>query len=254
MTRSEIGCFPMDSCPDRECFPRTMPYLPESSPDTSFSINTRASQPPPLSSLQAAAAAVRRRLLRRKIVSGQFDEENPSVQISSRLLVQGDEGVSYPVVDRNGVIYRQSTVKCRFLYETGRSQAQVPASITINDVEGSADYQSNFRRKLNQFKYDRILKWKRSSGSYYFLELRRQRSRGPQQPPNVQIRDSGTSGGSAVRTPALVQRVVMAQRRIIENVLDADRNAESLERQAAAERGRERRRREARMLKRRRKF
>ncbi|KZV41698.1 hypothetical protein F511_09432 [Dorcoceras hygrometricum] len=26
-------------------------------------------------------------------------------------------------------------------------------------------------------------------------------SRGPQQPPNVQIRDSGTSGGSAVRTP-----------------------------------------------------
>ncbi|KZV16960.1 DNA-directed RNA polymerase V subunit 1 [Dorcoceras hygrometricum] len=45
-------------------------------------------------------------LLRRKIVSGQFDEENPSVQISSRLLVQGDEGVSYPVVDLIGVIYR----------------------------------------------------------------------------------------------------------------------------------------------------
>ncbi|KZV40555.1 acyl-CoA dehydrogenase-related protein [Dorcoceras hygrometricum] len=37
---------------------------------------------------------------------GQFDEENPSTQISSRLLVQGDEGVSYPVVDRIGVIYR----------------------------------------------------------------------------------------------------------------------------------------------------
>ncbi|KZV19103.1 hypothetical protein F511_23026 [Dorcoceras hygrometricum] len=30
-------------------------------------------------------------------------------------------------------------------------------SITINDDEGSADYQSSFRRKLNQFKYDRIL-------------------------------------------------------------------------------------------------
>ncbi|KZV30784.1 DNA-directed RNA polymerase V subunit 1 [Dorcoceras hygrometricum] len=52
----------------------------------------------------------RRRLapppLRRKILFGQFDEENPSVQISSRLLVQGDEGGSYPVVDRIGDIYR----------------------------------------------------------------------------------------------------------------------------------------------------
>ncbi|KZV53635.1 hypothetical protein F511_29821 [Dorcoceras hygrometricum] len=43
--------------------------------------------PPPC----AAAAAP----LHRKIVSGQFDEENPSAQISSRLIVQGDEGVSY---------------------------------------------------------------------------------------------------------------------------------------------------------------
>ncbi|KZV39375.1 hypothetical protein F511_43476 [Dorcoceras hygrometricum] len=79
-------------------------------------------------------------------------------------------------------------------------------------------------------------------------------SRGPQQPPNVQIRDSGTGGDSAVRTPTFAQRVEMAQRRIVENVLDADRNSESLERQAAAERDRERMRREARMLKRRRKF
>ncbi|KZV27485.1 hypothetical protein F511_17699 [Dorcoceras hygrometricum] len=64
---------------------------------------------PPLLSQAAAAAAVRRlrrRPLRRKFVSGQFDEENPSALISSRLLVQGDEGVSYPVVDRIGVIYR----------------------------------------------------------------------------------------------------------------------------------------------------
>ncbi|KZV55708.1 hypothetical protein F511_18996 [Dorcoceras hygrometricum] len=35
-------------------------------------------------------------------------------------------------------------------------------------------------------------------------------SRGPQQPPNVQIRDSGTGGGSAVRTPDFAQRVEMA--------------------------------------------
>ncbi|KZV55069.1 acyl-CoA dehydrogenase-related protein [Dorcoceras hygrometricum] len=66
--------------------------------------------PPPPPSCAAAVVRRRRRApppsLRRKIVSGQFVEENPSVQISSRLLVQGDEGVSYPVVDRIGVIYR----------------------------------------------------------------------------------------------------------------------------------------------------
>ncbi|KZV16308.1 hypothetical protein F511_28778 [Dorcoceras hygrometricum] len=79
-------------------------------------------------------------------------------------------------------------------------------------------------------------------------------SRGPQQPPNVQIRDSGTGGDSVVRTPTFAKRVEMVQRQIVENVLDADRNSESLERQAAAERDRERRRREARLLKRRRRF
>ncbi|KZV37756.1 hypothetical protein F511_19824 [Dorcoceras hygrometricum] len=47
----------------------------------------------------AAAAAADRR---RKNVSGQFDEENPFVLISSTLLVQPDEGVS----DLIGVIYR----------------------------------------------------------------------------------------------------------------------------------------------------
>ncbi|KZV50498.1 hypothetical protein F511_07767 [Dorcoceras hygrometricum] len=57
----------------------------------------------PPSSLQASAAAAR---LRRKIVSGQFDEENPFVLISSVLLVQADEGVSFLAVDRIGDIYR----------------------------------------------------------------------------------------------------------------------------------------------------
>ncbi|KZV36601.1 helicase domain-containing family protein [Dorcoceras hygrometricum] len=51
----------------------------------------------------AAAAAAR---LRRKIVSGQFDEENPFVLILSVLLVQADEGVSFLVVDRIGDFYR----------------------------------------------------------------------------------------------------------------------------------------------------
>ncbi|KZV21114.1 hypothetical protein F511_28724 [Dorcoceras hygrometricum] len=70
-------------------------------------------------------------------------------------------------------------------------------------------------------------------------------SRGLQQPANVQIE------GSAVR-PTFAQRVEMAQRHIVHTVLDADANRELLERQAAAEHDRERRRREARMLKRRR--
>ncbi|KZV14251.1 hypothetical protein F511_43760 [Dorcoceras hygrometricum] len=51
----------------------------------------------------AAPAAAR---IRRKIVSGQFDEENPFVLISSVLLVQADKGVSFFVVDRIGDIYR----------------------------------------------------------------------------------------------------------------------------------------------------
>ncbi|KZV49316.1 dystroglycan-like [Dorcoceras hygrometricum] len=68
-------------------------------------------------------------------------------------------------------------------------------------------------------------------------------SRGLQQPANTQIE------GSAV-TPNFEQRVEMAKRRIVHTVLDADRAL--LANQDAAERDRERRRREARALKRRR--
>ncbi|KZV48427.1 hypothetical protein F511_37768 [Dorcoceras hygrometricum] len=71
-------------------------------------------------------------------------------------------------------------------------------------------------------------------------------SRGLQQTSNVQIE------GSAERTPTFAQRVEMAQRHIVQIVLDADAKRELLERQAAAERDRERKRREARILKRRR--
>ncbi|KZV17694.1 hypothetical protein F511_28092 [Dorcoceras hygrometricum] len=69
-------------------------------------------------------------------------------------------------------------------------------------------------------------------------------SRGPQQPAATQIT------GSAV-TPTFEQRVQMAQRRIVQTVLNAD--AANRESQEAAERDRERRRREAKSLKRRRK-
>ncbi|KZV57306.1 hypothetical protein F511_22755 [Dorcoceras hygrometricum] len=64
----------------------------------------------PLSTHAAAAAD-----LHRKFVSGQFDEENPFVLISSALLVQPDEGVSVLVVDRIGDYLPQSTEKSRVL-------------------------------------------------------------------------------------------------------------------------------------------
>ncbi|KZV23423.1 Hyaluronan mediated motility receptor-like protein [Dorcoceras hygrometricum] len=67
-------------------------------------------------------------------------------------------------------------------------------------------------------------------------------SRGLQKPTNTQ------KEGSAV-TPTFEQRVQMAQRRVVQTVLDADANRES---QDAAERDRERRRKEAMSLKRRR--
>ncbi|KZV30175.1 hypothetical protein F511_20805 [Dorcoceras hygrometricum] len=71
-------------------------------------------------------------------------------------------------------------------------------------------------------------------------------SRGLQQPSNVQV------SASAERTPSFAQRVEMAQRHIVHTVLDVDANRALFERQDAAERDRERRRREARALKRRR--
>ncbi|KZV20814.1 hypothetical protein F511_43642 [Dorcoceras hygrometricum] len=69
-------------------------------------------------------------------------------------------------------------------------------------------------------------------------------SRGPQQPAGTQIT------GSAV-TPSFEQRVQMAQRRLVQTVINAD--AANRESEEAAERDRERRRKDARSLKRRRK-
>ncbi|KZV22107.1 hypothetical protein F511_11635 [Dorcoceras hygrometricum] len=50
-----------------------------------------------------------------KFVSGQLDEENPFVLISSALLVQPEKGVSVLVVDRIGDNLPQSTEKSRVL-------------------------------------------------------------------------------------------------------------------------------------------
>ncbi|KZV21107.1 hypothetical protein F511_33993 [Dorcoceras hygrometricum] len=66
-------------------------------------------KPPPPPPPRAAA------VFAGKIVSGQFDEENPFVLISSALLVQPDVGVSDLVVDRIGDNLPQSTEKSRIL-------------------------------------------------------------------------------------------------------------------------------------------
>ncbi|KZV53015.1 hypothetical protein F511_27631 [Dorcoceras hygrometricum] len=55
--------------------------------------------PPPLVAAAAAASSP-------EIVPAKFDEKNPSVPISSVLLVHADEGVSHLVVDRIDVVYR----------------------------------------------------------------------------------------------------------------------------------------------------
>ncbi|KZV50656.1 hypothetical protein F511_30067 [Dorcoceras hygrometricum] len=70
---------------------------------------TLSTKPPPPSLEYAAADR------RRKYVSGQFDEENPFVLISSVLLVQPDEGISDLVVDRIGVNYRNLPRRAGFL-------------------------------------------------------------------------------------------------------------------------------------------
>ncbi|KZV31854.1 hypothetical protein F511_33067 [Dorcoceras hygrometricum] len=63
---------------------------------------TKPSPAPPSAAAAASSPEIR---------SGQLDEENPSVQISSGLLVQADEGVSFLVVDRIGVFYRSLTLE-----------------------------------------------------------------------------------------------------------------------------------------------
>ncbi|KZV57735.1 hypothetical protein F511_21786 [Dorcoceras hygrometricum] len=65
--------------------------------------------PPPLLKPHTAAAGERSHRRRRFAgnCSGKSFEENPSVPISSGLLVQADEGVLYPVVDLIDVIYRR---------------------------------------------------------------------------------------------------------------------------------------------------
>ncbi|KZV30199.1 hypothetical protein F511_41252 [Dorcoceras hygrometricum] len=76
-------------------------------------IRWAAPKPPPPSLEHVAAAVAADRC--RKFVSGQFDEENPFVLISSALLVQPDEGVSDLVVDRIGVNYRNLPRRDGFL-------------------------------------------------------------------------------------------------------------------------------------------
>ncbi|KZV38122.1 TMV resistance protein N-like [Dorcoceras hygrometricum] len=71
---------------------------------------------PPSSPKAVAVVRCRRRLSSPETVPANLDEENPSAPISSGLLVQADEGISFLVVDRIGDIYRnlpRRAVRCR---------------------------------------------------------------------------------------------------------------------------------------------
>ncbi|KZV15910.1 hypothetical protein F511_24433 [Dorcoceras hygrometricum] len=79
--------------------------------------------------LKRAAAAAR---CCRKFVSGQLDEENPFVLISSALLVQPDEGVLVLVVDRIGDNLPQSTEKSRILVIPVGARHKCQQGIVLN--------------------------------------------------------------------------------------------------------------------------
>ncbi|KZV25528.1 hypothetical protein F511_23240 [Dorcoceras hygrometricum] len=99
------------------------PLVPRRSITVHTNLNNKNNPTPktsrPLLSSNTPPPPTRRRRRHRRsspeIVSGQFDEENPFVLISSALLVQPDEGVSDLVVDRIGDNLPQSTEKCRIL-------------------------------------------------------------------------------------------------------------------------------------------
>ncbi|KZV37794.1 hypothetical protein F511_31301 [Dorcoceras hygrometricum] len=74
------------------------------------------------------------------ICSGQLDEENPSVLISSGLLVQADEGVSLPVVDlidtTQGICLRaphqlQTNIRKAIQYEASQQEESNATTLTL---------------------------------------------------------------------------------------------------------------------------
>ncbi|KZV41228.1 hypothetical protein F511_40994 [Dorcoceras hygrometricum] len=111
--------------------------------------HTRNRRPSPLSS-RRRRRRVRRRLLHRKIVSGQFDEENPFVQISSVLLVQADEGVSFLVVDRIGDFYRNLPRRADVIVTTvgARHKCQQGDRPSRLNIDGSILTRDSKRRHI----------------------------------------------------------------------------------------------------------
>ncbi|KZV32664.1 VHS domain-containing protein [Dorcoceras hygrometricum] len=87
------------------------------------------------------AAAAR---LRRKIVSGQLDEENPFMLISSVLLVQADEGVSFLVVDRIGDFYRNLPRRADVIVTTvgARHKCQQASLYTMHSKSAGGNHRS----------------------------------------------------------------------------------------------------------------
>ncbi|KZV49923.1 hypothetical protein F511_31555 [Dorcoceras hygrometricum] len=116
---------------------------------------SKAQQKPPplLSSLKSPPPCAAARL-RRKIASGQFDEENPFVLISSVLLVQADEGVSFLVVDRIGDIYRNIPRRADVIVTTVGArhkcqQVQADEGVSFLVVDRIGDIYRNIPRRAD---------------------------------------------------------------------------------------------------------
>ncbi|KZV32064.1 hypothetical protein F511_28804 [Dorcoceras hygrometricum] len=75
-----------------------------------------------------------------KFFSGQFDEENPFVMISSVLLVQAYEGVSFLVVDRIGDIYRNLPRRADVIVTTVGARHKCQQAYLFLEVRTSMSY------------------------------------------------------------------------------------------------------------------
>ncbi|KZV24505.1 hypothetical protein F511_37369 [Dorcoceras hygrometricum] len=104
-----------------------------------------------------------------KFVSGQLDEENPFVLISSVLLVQADEGVTFLVVDRIDDIYRNLPRRADVIVTTVGARHKCHQGLPARGVSGRAEGRVGvFLQEVTAKMEDYQWRFKRSS----FLESR----------------------------------------------------------------------------------
>ncbi|KZV42808.1 pentatricopeptide repeat-containing protein mitochondrial-like [Dorcoceras hygrometricum] len=162
-------------------------------------------------------------------------EEIPFVPNSSGLLVQADEGVTFPVVDM---------IKEDLPPPTYNQDLGLIHSTNGNHLE-SPNEGSSIDHQVTIYLHAQNITMFPTNETWGSADKKGERgSRGPQQPAATQITGS-------VVTPSFEKRVQMAQNCFVQTVLNAD--AANGESQEAAERDKEKERKEARSLKRRRK-